>query len=135
MAKARRKAKGEGRKAVGIRMASVRRVCLGLPGVTEEVKWGEDLVWSVGGKMFAACHESDSGGAELPLGFKCCDEDFEKLTKKTGIIPAPYAARFGWVSVREASALTQREVERLVREAYRLVREKLPRRVREKLGQ
>lgn len=81
--------------------------------------------------MFAACHEADGGGPELPLGFKCSDEDFERLTEKKGIIPAPYAARFGWVSVREASSLSQKEAERLVLEAYRLVMEKLPRKVRD----
>ena len=26
---------------------------LGLPGVTQDVKWGNDLAYSVGGKMFA----------------------------------------------------------------------------------
>lgn len=98
------------------------------------MKWGEDLVWSVGGKMFAACHEKDDGGAELPLAFKCSDEDFDRLTKKKGIIPAPYAARFLWVSVREPGALSQAEVKKLIGESYRLVFEKLPRKVREKIG-
>ena len=112
-----------GKPVARLDFAGLRRFCLELPGVTEDVKWGEDLVWSVGRKMFAACHESDDGGPELPVGFKCSDEDFERLTGKTGIIPAPYAARFGWVSVRERGALSQKELERLVGEAYRLVGE------------
>jgi predicted DNA-binding protein (MmcQ/YjbR family) len=81
--------------------------------------------------MFAACHEADDGGAELPLGFKCSEEDFERLTKKKGIIPAPYAARFLWVSVREAHALSETQAKKLIGESYRLVFEKLPRKVRE----
>ena len=31
---------------------SIRRWCLALPGVTEDIKWDDDLVFSVGGKMF-----------------------------------------------------------------------------------
>jgi predicted DNA-binding protein (MmcQ/YjbR family) len=31
----------------------LREHCLGFPGATEQVQWGADLVFKVGGKMFA----------------------------------------------------------------------------------
>ena len=105
-----------------------------MPGATVDVKWGADVVWSVGAKMFVAFCEQEDGSPGLPFGFKCSDEEFDRLTEMPGIIPAPYAARFGWVSVRETSAVSQKEAERLVAEAYRLVLEKLPRKVREGIG-
>jgi predicted DNA-binding protein (MmcQ/YjbR family) len=98
--------------------------------VTEDVKWGEHLVWSVGGKMFAMLTEDENGKLGLPLAFKCSEEEFDRLTEMPGIIPAPYAARHMWVSVRERTALSQAETQRLIGESYRLVLEKLPRRVR-----
>ena len=52
--------------------------CRSLPGATEDIKWGADLVFSVGGKMFAGFH-ADGG---LPLGFPCSDEDFDALTAR-----------------------------------------------------
>ncbi len=104
--------------------------CRGLPGATEEVKWGNDLVFSVGGKMFAAFDE-DAG---LPVGFKCSDKDFDRLTKKAGIIPAPYAARFGWVSVQKRGALGQAEAKKLLRASYDLVAAGLSRKARAALA-
>src|SRR5687767_14350768 len=63
--------------------------CRSLPGTTEDIKWGDDLVFSVGpsggskagAKMYAAFDLEDSG----QLGFKCSDEDFDRLTDIPGI--------------------------------------------------
>ena len=33
---------------------NVRKICLALPDVTEDVKWGNDLCFCIAGKMFAA---------------------------------------------------------------------------------
>ena len=36
----------------------VRKICLAHPGATEQIQWGADLVFKVGGKMFCvACTE------------------------------------------------------------------------------
>jgi predicted DNA-binding protein (MmcQ/YjbR family) len=103
--------------------------CRSLPGATEDIKWGADLVFSVGKKMFAA-FGSERG---FPVGFKCSDDDFDALTEREGIIPAPYAARFGWVSVRTAKALTDAEARAFVRASYDQVLAKLPKRLREQV--
>lgn len=104
--------------------------CRTLPGTTEDIKWGADRVFSVGGKMYAGF---DADG-DIGVSFKCSDDDFDRLTRKPGIIPAPYAARFGWVSVQTKDALTQSEAKRLIEASYRLVRDKLPTRLREQIA-
>ena len=101
----------------------LRQICRALPGVTEDVKWGQDLCFCVGGKMFAAAN------LEPPhqLGFKCTPEAFAELTEREGIIPAPYLARAMWVLESElGTVLERRELEPLLRSAYDLVVAKLP---------
>ncbi len=103
--------------------------CRELPGATHDIKWEDHLVFSVGAKMFASFNVD--GG--VPLGLKVSDEEFDALTERPGIIPAPYAARFGWVSVTDRKALSDAEARRLARASYDLVLEKLPRRLRDPL--
>ena len=56
-------------------------LCRSLPGVTEDVKWGDDLVFSVGGKMFACFHVPDGE----PLSFKVPAGVFDLLVQQEGI--------------------------------------------------
>ena len=42
-------------------LEKVRRICLAFPGATEQVQWGADLVFKVGGKMFAVAATEPSG--------------------------------------------------------------------------
>ena len=52
--------------------AKLRKALLAWPGVTEDIKWGHDQVWSVGGKMFCVLPDDASTGQ----CFKVPDEDF-----------------------------------------------------------
>jgi predicted DNA-binding protein (MmcQ/YjbR family) len=102
---------------------AVRRICRTLPGVSEDVKWGNDLVFSVGGKMFAAVD------LEPPhaIAFKCSDEAFGDLVERPGIVPAPYLARAKWVQETElGETLDLRELAELLRAAHGIVVSKLP---------
>jgi predicted DNA-binding protein (MmcQ/YjbR family) len=102
---------------------AVRTFCLSLPAVTEDIKWGSDLVFSVGGKMFAVVN------TERPhtLAFKCTPEAFGDLTERDGIIPAPYLARAMWVQERTVGeVLGRREMEALLKTSYALVVAGLP---------
>jgi predicted DNA-binding protein (MmcQ/YjbR family) len=102
---------------------AVRTFCLSLPAVTEDIKWGSDLVFSVGGKMFAVVN------TERPhtLAFKCTPEAFGELTEREGIIPAPYLARAMWVRERTVGeVLGRREMEELLKASYELVVSGLP---------
>ena len=101
-----------------------------LPGVTEDVKWGNDLVFSVGDKMFAVFMLPDGE----PLSFKVEEAAFASLTQQPGIIPAPYLARHSWVKLESRSSLPAAALEEMLRESYRLVAEKLPKKKRAALG-
>jgi len=98
---------------------SIRRWCLALGGVTEDIKWDDDLVFSVGGKMFCVAM------LEVPhrLSFKCDEETFTELVEREGIIPAPYLARAKWVSLESLDGpMEWPELERHLRRSYELVR-------------
>lgn len=109
----------------------IREICLQLPGVTEGIKWEHDLCFMIAEKMF--CVTALDG---LPgCSFKCTDEDFDRLTEREHIIPAPYMARNKWVRVEQGNSLTEAEWEHYIRMAYRLIREKLPKKVQSSLGE
>ena len=101
----------------------IRSFCMTLAGTTEDVKWQSDLVFSVGGKMYAVvCLDPPH-----TVAFKCTRDAFVELVERDGIIPAPYLARAMWVQERGlGEALDRREREQLLRTSYDLVSAKLP---------
>ena len=104
--------------------------CRRLPGATEDVKWGADLIFSVGGKMFAGFQMPEGE----PLGFKADPLVFASLVGHDGIVPAPYMAKHHWVSVTERRRVPVATLQDLLAESHRLVAEKLPARTRQALG-
>lgn len=103
------------------------------PGVTADIKWGDDLVYSVAGKMFAVyCFKGSNAGQ---VSFKVGEERFLELTDRHGIIPAPYMARAHWVSVLSSAGMPRDELEPLLRASYEQVRGKLPKKVQRELGE
>ena len=94
------------------------------PGVEAGIKWEDDLVFTVGGKMFCAtCLRGPHQGS---ISFKVEDERFLELTERPGFIPAPYLARAHWVQLPVATAIGGAELDQLIRRSYELVRAKLP---------
>ncbi len=87
------------------------------------MQWGYDLVFKVGGKMYAV---TPLEPARVCLSFKCSPEDFAELIERPGIIPAPYLARAQWVALESPDALRFAELEALLRRAYEIVKSKLP---------
>src|SRR6266851_2651268 len=106
----------------------LREVCLSFPSSTEQVQWGNDLVFKVGGKMFAV---TPLEPASVSLSFKASPESFAELTERPNIIPAPYLARAQWVALQTRDALPAEELTRLLRQSYDMVFAKLPRKTRE----
>lgn len=105
-------------------------LCRSFAGCTEDIKWSNNLVFSVGGKMFAAT------GTETPtaaISFKVEDDRFLELTDRPGIIPAPYLARRRWVRIERADALDDREAHALLRCSYALVFAKLTKKLQREL--
>src|SRR4051812_37029427 len=109
----------------------VRQYCLSLPHATETVQWGSDLVFKIGGKMFAVLPLEP---ARIWLSFKCSPEKFAELTEREGIIPAPYLARAQWIALETEGALRRSELKPLLREAYDLVLARLPKKAQPRPG-
>ena len=108
----------------------LREICSSLPAVTEDVKWGNDLVFSVGDKMFCVA----SLESPFSCSFKVPDDEFDELSNQNGFMPAPYMARAKWILVTDPSNLNKKEWERYIKQSYELVKIKLTKKLREKLG-
>jgi predicted DNA-binding protein (MmcQ/YjbR family) len=109
----------------------LRKICLSFAGVKEQIQWGDDLLFKVGGKMFAI---TPLEPARLWLSLKADPEEFAELTERLGIIPAQYLARAKWIAIETPDSVTPSEAEALLRKSYELVVAKLPRTVRESLS-
>lgn len=108
----------------------LRKQCLAFPAATENIQWGNDLVFKVAGKMFAATNVEPS---ELVVSFKCTPEDFGELTSRHGIVPAPYAARYHWVALQRDADCGEAELKGLLRKSYDLVVAALPKKKRQEV--
>lgn len=117
---------------MGLTALQLEALCGHWPGVTRDIKWGADLVLSVGGKMFAVTPSDGSEGGRL--SFKVSDERFLELTDQPGIIPAPYMARAHWISITEPQRFRTAELEAFIRAAHVLVRAKLTKKLQTELG-
>jgi len=106
----------------------VRAICLSFPGATEQIQWGNDLLFKVGGKMFAV---TPLEPAPVCLCFKAAPENFAVLTERPNIIPAPYLARAQWVALQTRDALQADELARFLRDSYEMVFAKLPKKTQE----
>ena len=109
----------------------LRKVCLALPHTTEQIQWGYDLVFKVGGKMYAVAPLEP---APVCLSFKCSDESFAELTERPQIVPAPYMARAKWVALESPEAIPRVELAELLRVSYELVFLKLAKRVQAEMN-
>ncbi len=112
-------------------LKTLDRLCLAWPGVSSDVKWGADRVYSVAGKMFVVCLDQPKIEA---LSFKVPDGLFLAMTEQPGIIPAPYAARHKWVHVTEPARYGDAWLAARIRESYELVAARLPKKTQRALG-
>ena len=102
------------------------------PGVTQDIKWEDDLVFSVSGKMFAVyCMRGPDKGR---LSFKVDPDRFLELTDQPGIVPAHYMARAFWITLVEPERFSRDDVQNFVRHSYELVRAKLTKRMQATLA-
>ncbi len=109
-----------------------RAFCASLPAVTQDIKWGADLCFCVGGRMFAVTWLAR--GKASGFSFKVDEHRFLELTDRPGIVPAPYLARAKWVQVTAADALTDAEARELLLRSHALVAARLTRAARRALG-
>ena len=108
----------------------LRSICSKFPAVTEDVKWGNDLCFCVGGKMFSVT------SLEPPhqFSFKVTEEEFDELSESDGFQPAPYLARAKWVLCTDSSKLSKKELKNYLQQSYDLIKAKIPKTQRIKLG-
>jgi predicted DNA-binding protein (MmcQ/YjbR family) len=109
----------------------LRELCLSFPGVVEQIQWGSDLLFKVGGKMFAV---TPLEPAPVCLSFKASPEHFAELTERPNVIPAPYLARAQWVALQTWDALPADELACLLRDSYDMVFARLPRKTRDAIA-
>ncbi|HXZ18366.1 MAG TPA: MmcQ/YjbR family DNA-binding protein [Candidatus Acidoferrales bacterium] len=110
---------------------AIRQHCLSLPHATEQIQWGADLVFKVGGKIFASVVLDDRQLGRL--SFKSTPEGFAELIEREGIEPAAYVARYHWVTVVPPHSLRDEEIRSLIHAAYDLVLAGLPKKLHQEL--
>ncbi len=108
-----------------------RALCLSPPGASEEVKWEDKLCFQLGKKMFAIALLDVMPQA---ITVKASAEDFARLIGRPGFVPAPYLARYKWVSRQDIDGINPQEISRLVQTSYDLVVKKLPAKTKTSLG-
>ena len=109
----------------------IQAVCKTLPFVTEDIKWGHDLVFSIGGKMFCVVGLDQS---PTSASFKVKDEEFEEISNRGGFKPAPYVAKYKWVWIDDVQKMSKKDWKHFIRQSYDLVKEKLPPKIKKQLG-
>ena len=108
---------------------AIRDHCLSLPHVTEVVRWGDHLLFKVGGKMFAIIELDGHSCA-----FKCTPERYADLVEMPDIVRSSHNMwKQQWVTTETLTALPDGEFLELITESYRLVRASLAARLRAEL--
>jgi len=111
--------------------AELETLCDGWPGVASGIKWEDDLVFTVAGKMFAVlCLR---GPDRERISFKVDPERFLELTDQPGIVPAHYMARAFWITITEPDRFAREQLHEFIRHSYELVRAKLSKRLQASL--
>jgi predicted DNA-binding protein (MmcQ/YjbR family) len=110
---------------------AIQTICKKFPAVTEDIKWENHLCFNVGDKMFLI---TSPDLVPATASFKVSEEEFDEVSSREGFKPAPYLARYKWVHVDDISRLSKKEWEYYTQQAYTLVAEKLPAKVKKKIG-
>jgi predicted DNA-binding protein (MmcQ/YjbR family) len=96
----------------------IQKYCLSFPHATENLQWGADLCFKVGGKIFAILN-LDS--VPQKICFKCTPESFAELCEREDIHPAPYVGRYKWVLLDRLDAVRLDELRDLIQQSYQMV--------------
>lgn len=95
----------------------LRKICLRLPENAETLKWGNPT-FVAGKKMFAVLDRYDDRWC---IAFRTSLEEQARLTKRPDVVPAPYAAKHGWVCLDGEGKIDWDEVRAWLLGSYRLV--------------
>ena len=103
----------------------LRKFCLSLKSATEDVKWGADLCFCIGSKMFCVT----GFNPPMRVSLKVKDDEFDELCSRPGIVIAPYTGRYKWIFIEEPKAFTDKEWKHYIQQSYELVKSKLPKKI------
>ncbi len=110
---------------------ALQRICKALPHVTEDIKWGNDLCFCIGEKMFCVVGLNQS---PTTASFKVLEEEYEAISNREGFKPAPYTARYKWVLVDNLTRMSEKEWRFYTEQSYNLVKNKLSEKLKKELG-
>ena len=108
----------------------LQKICSTFPSVIEDVKWGSNLCFCVGGKIFCIAN------LDMPhtFSFKVSDDEFDELSSTEGFAPAPYLARAKWVIVADTARLSNSDLKKYLQQSYELIKSKISKKTRLESG-
>ncbi|MDO5529333.1 MAG: MmcQ/YjbR family DNA-binding protein [Paracoccus sp. (in: a-proteobacteria)] len=106
----------------------VNAICKALPGAEWSDPWGGGHdCWKVGGKMFAV-----AGSVDPSVAVKTAGADVAAMLIEAGVAARARYMHASWVALPLDA--DPGELERRIRESYRLIRAALPKKVQAALG-
>lgn len=101
-------------------LVRVRKICLGWPEVSEDIKWGRPH-FSAGKKLFACVDRTND---RYSLSLKVTPLLQAELAEQSAWVLTPYSAHQGWITRYADIPVDWDEIAEYLRVGYRLVARK-----------
>jgi predicted DNA-binding protein (MmcQ/YjbR family) len=109
----------------------IRAMALSLPGASESLKWGNNLCFTVAGRIFLIV---DLDEVPPVITFKSDVKESSELLELPGLRKAAYLGRYQWLSASSPEVFTPLQWENLIARSYQRVFARLPLKVQKALG-
>lgn len=109
----------------------IRTLALSFPGAGEDLKWGQNLCFTVAGRIFLIMTLDE---APPVITFKSDAEECSRLLEFPGVRKAAYLGRYHWLSVYSPEIFLPHQWEELITRSYQRVFGRLPFKVQKALG-
>jgi predicted DNA-binding protein (MmcQ/YjbR family) len=107
----------------------IRNICISLPHATEDIKYGTDLCFSIGNKIFCGTRLEGI----FRTGIKCNESDFADLIERQGIVPMPRLSTTYWIRIEKDNALSTLEWKQYIKKSYDLIIDRLPKKIKQSI--
>jgi hypothetical protein len=107
----------------------VRRICLALPEVHERESHGSPTFFVRDKRSFVTYQDDHHGDGRLALWCASSSDVQQMLasSRPEQFFVPPYVAHLGWIGVRLDRDLSWDEIKGVIRDAHRVVMDKMPR--------
>lgn len=107
----------------------VRRICLSLPEANERESHGSPTFFIRDKRSFVTYQDDHHGDGRLALWCASSSDVQQMLasSRPEQFFLPPYVAHLGWIGVRLDRDLSWDEIEGVIRDAHRVVMDKMPR--------